>query len=1075
MILESVKNGPFIWPTIEENRVNRPRKYSELSNADAIQADYDVKATNIILQGLPPEDKVLLVQAQANGQILHEEELAFFTDLGIAEGQATQTVITHNVAYQADDLDAYDFDFDELNTANVALLANLFHYGSDVLVQKAQQLEPKLYDGNVIKNTCVIVIADSEETLMLAEENFEKQFVLQTELFAEQAFWSQKSMNSLDPILSCRPTKVEVPKELPKFSMVNTSLKKLNHHLDGFDMVVKERTTTIAITKGSWGFEHTKSCFRDEIVLFVKALKYIFNTFDQYLIDELTEVQNVFHQMEQAVEQHRLESKTFEIKMNQVLNENERLLEQIINKDIVNIVMNPFVDNASVNMHESLRDELRKLKGKALVDNPVTSHTIALEMLKIDMEPLALRLLNNMTVHSDYLRLTQEQAVILREVVVQVVLWYLDSGCFKHMTGDRSQLTNFVNKFLVNVKFRNDHVAKIMSYGDYQIRNVMISIVYYMEGLGHNLFFVGQFYDLNIEVAFCQHTCFIRNLEGDDLLTGSRGNNLYNLSLRHMMASSPICLLSKASKTKSWLWHRRLSHLNFARRNPTNLNLKKPTKKTHYHLHMDLCGLMRIVSVNGKKYIFVIVDDYSRFTWVKFLRSKDEAPYFIIKLFKMIQVRLKTPVRRIRTDNGNEFVNQTLREYYEKVGISHETSVARSPQQMASYNQKLILVFSLVMHPQRKHFEFTTDVPDESSKQFIVDPPSPEVIAPIAEVVAPEPTKSTVISNNVKEENHDLNVAHMNNDPFFGISIPKNDFESSSDVIPTIVHTTTPNLEHITKWTKDHPFDNIIGKLKRHVSTRLQLHEQALFCYYDAFLTSVKPKNSKDALTQAFWIKAMQEELNEFKRLEPTRRVCGPRQFESCVNIKKALYGLKQAPRGCDLVDTPMVEKSKLDEDSQGKALDPTHYRGMVGILMYLTASRPDLTFTVCMCARMEAEYIALSGYCAQVLWMRSQLTEYGLGFNKILMYYDNKSAIALCCNNVQHSRSKHIDIRFHFIKEQVVNGVVELYFVNTEYQLANIFTKALCRERNKFLINKLGMRRFTPKTLKQLTDKTEE
>ncbi|GJU86527.1 hypothetical protein Tco_1294073 [Tanacetum coccineum] len=122
-----------------------------------------------------------------------------------------------------------------------------------------------------------------------------------------------------------------------------------------------------------------------------------------------------------------------------------------------------------------------------------------------------------------------------------------------------------------------------------------------------------------------------------------------------------------------------------------------------------------------------------------------------------------------------------------------------------------------------------------------------------------------------------------------------------------------------------------------------------------------------------------------------------------------------------------------------------------------------------------KAEYITLSGCCAQILWMRSQLTDYGFGFNKIPMYCDKKSAIALCCNNVQHSRSKHIDIRFHFIKEHVENGVIELYFVNTEYQLADIFTKALGRERIEFLINKLGMRSFTPETLKQLADEVDE
>ncbi|GJU36984.1 retrovirus-related pol polyprotein from transposon TNT 1-94, partial [Tanacetum coccineum] len=298
--------------------------------------------------------------------------------------------------------------------------------------------------------------------------------------------------------------------------------------------------------------------------------------------------------------------------------------------------------------------------------------------------------------------------------VVQIVLWYLDSGCSKHITEDRSQLTNVVNKFLGTVKFGNDHVAKIMGYGDYQIRNVTILRVYYVEGLGHNLFSVRQLCDSNLEVAFRQHTCFIHNLEGVDLLTGSRGNNLYTLSLGDMMESSPICLLSKASKTKSWLWHRHLSHPNFGTINHlarhglvrglpklkfekdhlcSTCAMGKSKKKPHkpksedtyqeklYLLHMDLCGLMCVASINGKKYILVIVDDYSRFTWVKCLRSKDEAPDFIIKFLKMIQVHLKAPVRRIRTINGTEFVNQTLCDYYEKVGISHETSVARSPQQ----------------------------------------------------------------------------------------------------------------------------------------------------------------------------------------------------------------------------------------------------------------------------------------------------------------------------------------------------------------------------------------------------------
>ncbi|GKB41068.1 retrovirus-related pol polyprotein from transposon TNT 1-94, partial [Tanacetum coccineum] len=248
-----------------------------------------------------------------------------------------------------------------------------------------------------------------------------------------------------------------------------------------------------------------------------------------------------------------------------------------------------------------------------------------------------------------------------RPKVVQIVLWYLDSGCLKHMTGDCSQLTNFVHKFLGTFKFSNDQIAKIMGYGDYEIGNITNSRVYYVEGLGHNLFSVGQFCDSDLKVAFSKHMCFVRNLEGVDLLSGSQETNLYTLSIGDMMASSPICLLSKASKTKSWLWHRRLPHLKFGAIN-----------------HLAKNGLVR--GLPKLKFEKDHLYDYSRFTWVKFLASKDETHDFIIKFLKMIHVRLNAPVRNIRTTIGTEFVNQTLRSYYESVGISHETSVARSLQ-----------------------------------------------------------------------------------------------------------------------------------------------------------------------------------------------------------------------------------------------------------------------------------------------------------------------------------------------------------------------------------------------------------
>ncbi|GJR48678.1 hypothetical protein Tco_1316781 [Tanacetum coccineum] len=326
------------------------------------------------------KDKVMLVQARASGQILHEEELAFLADPRVPEGN-----LSH---YGSDALvEVHNHDNVNNNMINqVVQLISSFEQAAvriqillhktrctDIMMseqlktqvsnctKKAQQLEPKLYVGDIIEKTNPIVISDSDETLILAEEShFKTRFVPQTELSVEQDFWSKNSVNSLEPTLSNRPTKVEVPKELPKVGMVNTSLKKLKYHLAGFDVVVKERTTPTAIIEGSWGFEHTKACFRDEIIPF-------------------------------AVEQHRLESKTFEVKMNQVLNENERLLEQVLSKDIVNIIVNSFMDNSYVNVREcekslKLETELQtKFIKKEIYDNFFKSFT-TLEKQCISLE-----------------------------------------------------------------------------------------------------------------------------------------------------------------------------------------------------------------------------------------------------------------------------------------------------------------------------------------------------------------------------------------------------------------------------------------------------------------------------------------------------------------------------------------------------------------------------------------------------------------------------------------------------------------------------------------------------------------
>nr|GEV40775.1 hypothetical protein [Tanacetum cinerariifolium] len=330
---------------------------------------------------------------------------------------------------------------------------------------------------------------------------------------------------------------------------------------------------------------------------------------------------------------------------------------------------------------------------------------------------------------------------------------------------------------------------------------------------------------------------------------------------------------------------------------------------------------------------------------------------------------------------------------------------------------------------------------------------------------------------------------------------------SSSNVIQ--IHTP---FEHLGRWTKDYPIVNVIGDPSRSVSTRKQLETVAikeegidfeesfaLVARIEAiriFLANVAHKNMT-----IYQMDVKMDFLNG--ELKEKVYVSQPEGFVDQDNPshvykhKKALYGLKQAPRACprgifinqskyaskivkkygltsiDYVDTPMIENKKLDEDLQGKPIDATLYRRMIGSLMYLTASRPDLIYDTDMSlaayadadhagcqdtrrstsgsaqflgdklvswsskkqkstaiSSTKAEYISLSGCFSQILWIRSQITDYGFQFNKIPLYCDNKSVIALCCNNVQHSRAKHIDVRYHFIKEQVENGIVKLYFV---------------------------------------------
>ncbi|GJW31812.1 retrovirus-related pol polyprotein from transposon TNT 1-94 [Tanacetum coccineum] len=674
--------------------------------------------------------------------------------------------------------------------------------------------------------------------------------------------------------------------------------------------------------------------------------------------------------------------------------------------------------------------------------------------------------------------------------------------------------------------------CKDHGYGDYQIRNVTISQVYYMEGLGHYLFSVGQFCDSDLEV--------------------------------------------------------------------------------------------------------------------KFLASKDEAPDFIIKFLKMIQVRLNATVRNVRTDNGTEFVNQIVRDYYKSVGISHETSVARTPQQngvverrnptlvkvartmliyakaplllwaeavaTACYTQNRSIVrlrhgktpyerlhekkpdlsylymFGALCYPtndsenlgklQAKadigiliryapkkkacriynprtqriietfHVDFdelTTMASKHSSSGPTLHEMTPatptSVASPVPVVEAPllvestgSPSSTTIdqdapslsTSQNTsqpqsqeiplcaEEENHDLEVAHMSNDPYFGIPILETIFEesSSSDVIPSIVHSDAPVLEHINRWTKDHPLQNIIGEIYRLVSTRLQLHEQALFCYYNAFLTIDELggilKNKARLVAHGY----CQEEGIDFEEsFAPMERPKAVRIFLAFaahmnmivyqMDVKTAflngilweevyvsqpdgfvdsdnpnhVYRLKKLyMESCNPVDTPMVEKSKLDEDTLGKAVDPTHYRGM---------ARPTEKHL----HAVKRTFWYLRGTVNRGLWYpkdsaialtafanadHASYQDTGCSTSRSMQMLGDK-LVRWSSKRQKSTAISSTEAEYIALSGCLENGVVELYFVRTEYQLADIFTKALSRDRIEFLIDKLGMRCFTLETLKELADEAEE
>nr|GEU99564.1 uncharacterized mitochondrial protein AtMg00810-like [Tanacetum cinerariifolium] len=1095
MIIKFVENGPLLWPTIVENGVTRPKKYSELSTTEAIQVDCDVKATNIILQGLLPEvyalvsnhkvvkelweriqllmqgtsltkqerewrqnslaagtsrpytsgpsgnnsgkqrtvvcynykgeghmskqctkpkrkrdeerfkDKVLLVQAQANGQILHEDELEFLADPGIGEAQTTQYVSTNNAAYQANDLDASDSDCDKINSAKIALM-----------------LEPKLYDGSVIQKTNAIVIRDSEETLMLEEESrskmiqkqkdpmmsknkvntkpvdyaalnqlsqdFETQFIPQTELSAKQVFWYQNSVNSKEPNLSTRPTQVEVPKELPKLSMVNSSLKKLKNHLASFDVVVKEKALVIT----------------------------------------------------------------------------------------------------------ALKDNLSKFKRKAIVDEAVPLHPIDPELLKIDVAPLAPKLRNNRTTYYDYLKHTQEETATFREVVenerllnplntsldyvckytkrIQELLIILKQTCpCINYLGDKLMAVNPVNK-TKKIRFTD----LITSLGNTPIKTISSSNVVsnkpMLSSTGVNLptsasgsqplgntkkdqiqQTQGRAKKNKLEAyprivrTSLQNKMSVVNTKDIAYVPNSKLN--VNSDLQCATCNGCLFFDNHDSLVLEFINSMNARVKSKSAKKPLNKKIWKPIEKVNTNIGYKWRPTGRTFTIVGNACPLTRITITAKVPLRKPIPLKNNTSKPVVTLvysWKPKESRTNVLVRKYKINKSLSADNkEPNKSWGSTISNVPSSSTVECSENLGKLQPKADIRIFIGYAPTKKAFWI-----------YIVDPPAPKVIALIDEVVAPEIAESTgspfsktvdqdapspsksqtttetqppVIPHDVEEDNHDIEVAHMSNDPLFGMPIPEFASDQSSSTVSshTSVHPDHQIPQHNSKWTKDHLLDNIIGQLARPVSTRLQLHEQALFCYYDAFLTSVERKMYKDALTQSCWIEAMQEDLNEFERLKTAFLngnlreevyVNQPNEFVDSNNpnhvykLKKVLYGLKQAPRAW--YDANHVGCQDTRRSTSGSLQ-------FLGDRLISWSSKRQKSAAI---SSTEAEYIALSRCCAQILWMRSQLTDYGLRFNKIPMYCDNKSAIALCCNNVQHFRS---DITSKESTLQLVYNVLRL------------------------------------------------
>nr|GEU29757.1 retrovirus-related Pol polyprotein from transposon TNT 1-94 [Tanacetum cinerariifolium] len=922
-------------------------------------------------------------------------------------------------------------------------------YQNHFYLKQAQKNQPSLYNGKMLlKKHDPPVVHDSEETLQLAQESRPKMKQLNKEI---------------------KPANYTKINHLPRVFVSQTAKSREELYFSSASKTANV-STSISIPNEEFLYDTTPSV----------ACK--------FLNEEAAKFVGDFKSLAKEADESLPKHKALELEI-------ERLLRAVFSQDIMSVMQNnSVVDTSNLQTELEHNTKTRRPPPRSNTKNdrvPSVSKSSRSKNKGVEVEEHHGNLLlsknkkhmssacNNIKLDSHNViskvvcAMCKQCLISVNHDVIQICLWCVDLGCSKHMTKNLKLLINFIWKFMGTVRFGNDHVAKIMGFSDLQWGNILITRAYFAEGLGHNLFSVGQFCDSDLEVTFRRNTCFVQYLKGVDLLKGYCTTNIYTINLHDMACTSPICLMAHASSTKSWLWYQRLSQLNFDTTNDLAKNdLVSGLLKFKYHkehlcssceqgkskrasyplkpvsisrqrlhiLHMDLCGPMRIASINGKRYVLVIVDDYSCYTWVHFLRTTDEAPEVIKTFLKRITVLLQSPVIIIRTDNDTKFKNQVLKEYFDSVGISHQVSSVRTPQQngiVERRNRTLV----------------------EAARTMLIFSRAPLFLWAEAIATACFTQNRSIIHHRFNKTPYEL-INGRKPDIFFlhvfgALYYPKND------------------LEDIGKLGAKGDIGFFIGYSAD--SCELDLLFEAM---YDDFIGGQLPAAQRTVLT------ALAQQNHFFKgTIDPMLFI---RRFHDNILVYQAKpteKHLKEVKRIFRYLQGTVNTSRWYTKDSGFKltGFSDADYAGckdtfkstsggaqFLGEKLVSWSSKKQDCTTL---STAEAEYVSLSTCCAQVLWMRTQLTNYGFHFHKIQIYCDSKLAIAISCNPVQHSRTKHIAVRYHFIKEHLEKGTIELYFVMTDYQLADIFTKALPTDLFNYLVRRLSMRSLSPQELDRLTN----